>query len=194
MRCDLFSFFVLIAGWERVESSEFGIYYVNHTTRHAQYEHPCAPRYSPALMAASNSSWGLVHSCSALPRPLPIHQDFHDTHNVLVPANPYLYEEIPYWLQFYSRAPAEHDHKLRWELFRLPELDCYDNVLKRLYKQELEAIVMNYEAYRSALAREMENCRRRHHQQQLQQQQTDRSPSIVELKERALAQELETKV
>lgn len=32
-------------GWERVESSEFGTYYVDHTNKKAQYRHPCAPRY-----------------------------------------------------------------------------------------------------------------------------------------------------
>ena len=81
------------------------------------------------------------------------------------------FAEIPYWLQFYSKAAQEHDHKLRWELFRLPELDCYDNVLKRLYKQELETIVMNYEAYRSAMARELERRRFLQVQQQQHQQQ-----------------------
>lgn len=129
----------------------------------------------------------------------PHHTEFHAPHNVLVPANPYLYEEIPYWLQFYSKAPPEHDHKLRWELFRLHELDCYDNILKRLYKQELETIVMNYEAYRSAMAREMERRNaesQRHYQNQPQQltpeamQQQLRS----QLKEKALAGDLETKV
>lgn len=186
-----------------MESSEFGIYYVNHTTRHAQYEHPCAPRY------ISSGSSSLVEMRPSRPMPpAPLHTEFHAPHNVLVPANPYLYEEIPYWLQFYSKAAPEHDHKLKWELFRLPELDCYDNVLKRLYKQELETIVMNYEAYRSAMAREMERRRaeghNRHfaaanqqHQQQaamMQQQQPQQQQSRSHLKEKALAGDLETKV
>lgn len=34
-------------------------------------------------------------------------------------------------------------------MFRLPELDCFNVMLTRLYKQELEEIVMRYEAYRS---------------------------------------------
>lgn len=32
--------------------------------------------------------------------------------NCIVPANPYLTEEIPPWLSFYSKAPPEHDHKI----------------------------------------------------------------------------------
>ncbi|KAK7077656.1 hypothetical protein SK128_019645, partial [Halocaridina rubra] len=45
---------------------------------------------------------------------------------------------------------------LRWELFRLPELDCYQAMLNRLFKHELHGIVMSYEMYRIALTREIE--------------------------------------
>lgn len=33
-------------------------------------------------------------------------------------------------------------------MFRLSELDCYSDMLTRLYKQELQLIVMKYERYR----------------------------------------------
>jgi scaffold protein salvador len=59
-----------------------------------------------------------------------------------------LLAEIPPWLCVYSQASRELDHKLRWEMFRLAELDCFNAMLTRLYKQELEEIVMRYEAYR----------------------------------------------
>lgn len=36
-------------GWERVESAEFGVYYVDHINKRAQYKHPCAPRYGSRL-------------------------------------------------------------------------------------------------------------------------------------------------
>ncbi|KAJ1523364.1 hypothetical protein ONE63_001232 [Megalurothrips usitatus] len=134
----------LPTGWERIDSPEYGIYYVNHITQHAQYDHPCAPHYNyqPEMR-------------SPLELPLPQHIHFHPP-SVLVPANPYLNEEIPNWLGVYSRASQDLDHKLKWEMFRLPELDCFNVMLTRLYKQELEEIVMRYEAYRSALAYEME--------------------------------------
>lgn len=142
----------LPTGWERIESPDHGIYYVNHITRQAQYEHPCAPQYGQAS--------GIVYQSSVL-NPLrhvpPRHTNFHQ-HSSLVPANPYLTEEIPHWLYVYSKAPLELDHKLKWELFRLPELDCFQAMLNRLYRQELEGIVMSYEAYRLALLREMERC------------------------------------
>lgn len=142
----------LPTGWERIESPDHGIYYVNHITRQAQYEHPCAPQYGQAT--------GIVYQSSVL-NPLrhvpPRHTNFHQ-HSSLVPANPYLTEEIPHWLYVYSKAPLELDHKLKWELFRLPELDCFQAMLNRLYRQELEGIVMSYEGYRLALLREMERC------------------------------------
>ncbi|XP_015179951.1 PREDICTED: scaffold protein salvador-like isoform X2 [Polistes dominula] len=129
----------LPTGWERIESPEYGVYYVNHITRQAQYEHPCYPHEVQAIRVVSP----------------PRHTHFH-SHSVLVPANPYLNEEIPHWLYVYSRASIALDRKLRWELFRLPELDCFNAMLTRLYKQELEEVVMRYEEYRSALLCEME--------------------------------------
>lgn len=121
----------LPTGWERIESPEYGVYYVNHITRQAQYEHPCYPLEMQAVRVVSP----------------PRHTHFH-SHSVLVPANPYLNEEIPHWLYVYSRASVALDRKLRWELFRLPELDCFNAMLTRLYKQELEEVVMRYEEYR----------------------------------------------
>ncbi|XP_051160768.1 protein salvador homolog 1-like [Leptopilina boulardi] len=129
----------LPTGWERIESPEYGVYYVNHITRQAQYEHPCYPLDMQAIRVVSP----------------PRHTHFH-SHSVLVPANPYLHEEIPTWLRVYSRASIALDRKLRWELFRLPELDCFNAMLTRLYKEELEEVVMRYEEYRSALLCEME--------------------------------------
>lgn len=132
----------LPTGWERIESPEYGIYYVNHVTRQAQYEHPCAPQY-------------VYRQARPPPRILPHHTHFHP-HSVLVPANPYLSQEIPHWLVVFSRASPETDHKLRWEMFRLPELDCFNAMLTRLYRKELEEIVMRYETYRSILVCEMD--------------------------------------
>ncbi|XP_064484109.1 scaffold protein salvador-like isoform X2 [Ornithodoros turicata] len=141
----------LPTGWERVESPDHGVYYVNHITKQAQYEHPCASQYGQAPGGSPSGAQGG-------PPPPPRHSNFHQ-HSVLVPANPYLTEEIPRWLVIYSKAPAELDHKLKWHLFRLPELECFQAILNRLYRQELEEIVMGYELRRLAIAREMERRR-----------------------------------
>ncbi|KAJ8979746.1 hypothetical protein NQ317_004733 [Molorchus minor] len=136
----------LPTGWQCIQSPVYGVYYVNHITRRAQYEHPClVPCYNYPPES---------YQRYLLPRP-----SHYQPHSVLVPANPYLLEEIPHWLNVYFRTSTELDHKLRWDMFRLSELECYNAMLTRLYKQELQNIVMRYESYRSALMVEMEKFR-----------------------------------
>ncbi|XP_044013568.1 scaffold protein salvador-like isoform X3 [Aphidius gifuensis] len=114
-------------------------YYIDHNTKTTHWSHPLEKEGLP-------TGWEKIESTE--------HGAYYV--NVLVPANPYLTEEIPHWLNVYSRASVSLDRKLRWELFRLPELDCFSSMLTRLYKQELEEVVMRYEEYRSALLCEME--------------------------------------
>ncbi|KAK6999231.1 scaffold protein salvador [Biomphalaria glabrata] len=141
--------------WERIESKERGVYYYNHITRTAQYHHPCS------------STQGMVLAYGGLvPERIPPHLEYRQNKQ-LVPANPYLNTEIPEWLIVFSKAPHEHDHKLKWELFTLKQLENFAALLTRLYKQDLEHIVMSYENYRNALNRELD---RRKKERQLQQQ------------------------
>jgi hypothetical protein len=69
----------------------------SHITRHAQYEHPCAPQYHP-LQQQQQFQQQAFHPASASMAAsannnemLPVHTQFHQPH-VLVPANPYLHE------------------------------------------------------------------------------------------------------
>ena len=48
------------------------------------------------------------------------------------------------------------DFLFQWEMFRYPELDCWQTMLKRLYKKELEQIVLSFEEYRLQLQDEFE--------------------------------------
>lgn len=134
----------LPTGWHRIESKEFGVYYVNHYTKQAQYAHPCSSVMAYQFGHHSN--------------PLPVTSQTQPRGN-LVPANPYLNTEIPEWLRVYAKAPPEHDHKLKWDLFQLNQMETFDAMLNRLCKQELEKIVMSYERYRTALNRELERRR-----------------------------------
>ncbi|KAJ7406688.1 Protein salvador 1 [Pitangus sulphuratus] len=79
-------------GWERVESAEFGVYYVDHINKRAQYKHPCAP---------SVPRYDQPPPVSYQPQPAERSQP------LLVPANPYHTAEIPDWLQVYARAPVK---------------------------------------------------------------------------------------
>lgn len=75
----------------------------------------------------------------------------YSTHSALVPANPYLLEEIPQWLLVYFNADPATDHKLKWDMFALSKLESFEGMLNRIYKQELGTIVGRYEKYRYAI-------------------------------------------
>lgn len=133
-------------GWEKIESPNFGVYYVNHNTKMTQYEHPAKTqflqqRHRQEMCSSENGR----QDSQAIP-----------AQNPLVPASPYISEEIPEWLQVYAKASPEYDCFLKWDLFRYAELDCWQTMLKRLYKKEAEQVVMRHEEYRQALQRELE--------------------------------------
>lgn len=132
-------------GWERIESKQFGVHYVNHYTRQLQFYHPCVP--------VMHYQFG-HHDGQMIPQIS--NQSQSSSRGNLVPANPYLNAEIPEWLRVYSKAPPEHDHKLKWDLFQLNQMETFDAMLIRLYKEEIEKVVMKYEGYRAALNRELD--------------------------------------
>ncbi|KAG1658624.1 Protein salvador 1 [Nymphon striatum] len=178
----------LPTGWERIDSPEHGTFFINHFTRQAQYEHPFVTHYSHQfpVQTASNSS-------TCLYRALQQKDYVNLQHNLLVPANPYLHQEIPHWLMVYSKAPHESDHKLKWNLFKLAELECFQAMLTRLFKQELEEVVMRYEVYRVALLRELEYrlmLEQQQEEEEEQRYQTQHHPSKTVL----ITQDVETKV
>ncbi len=86
--------------------------------------------------------------------PRPVHTHFHQP-SVLVPPSPYLHEEIPKWLRVYCKASPALDHNLKWDLFELGQLECYDSMLNRLFRDGLEEIVMRYESLRTAMAQRL---------------------------------------
>lgn len=68
------------------------IQHISHITRQAQYNHPC---YTSCYLYTTSDR--------AKPTPIipgPNHTQF-TPHSALVPANPYLLEEIPAWLLIY---------------------------------------------------------------------------------------------
>ena len=44
----------------------------------------------------------------------------------------------------YLQASPTLDHRLKWDLFRLPELECFDAMLNKLFKKELAELVMRF--------------------------------------------------
>ncbi|CAH1980864.1 unnamed protein product [Acanthoscelides obtectus] len=142
----------LPTGWQCIQSPIYGVYYVNHITQRAQYEHPClVPCYSYAAPVATAVTPEVPYAQlqqqpqHAQPQqqqrqylPPVAAAQHYQPHSVLVPANPYLLERIPHWLNVYFKTSIESDHKLRWDMFRLDELECYSAMLIRLYAPAAE--------------------------------------------------------
>ena len=85
------------AGWEKVESPEFGVYYLNHMLRQVQYDHPSVPVYYNTSLPVPRPTLSYI-----TPPTVPNNVRYHQ--NVLVPANPYLHEAIPEWLKVYFKV------------------------------------------------------------------------------------------
>ncbi|CAF3990551.1 unnamed protein product [Rotaria sp. Silwood2] len=71
--------------------------------------------------------------------------------NNLIPANSLLKQRIPSFLRVYSQASPSNDILLQWHLFNLSELESFNTMMSRLYKNENLARVQLYEIYRTAL-------------------------------------------
>lgn len=70
-------------------NNTFSIHYSSHITRQAQYNHPCL---TSCYLYTTETVKPII--------PGPNHTQFNP-HSALVPANPYLMEEIPPWLLIY---------------------------------------------------------------------------------------------
>ncbi|XP_031567934.1 uncharacterized protein LOC116302713 [Actinia tenebrosa] len=146
-------------GWERAESQEYGVYYVNCQSNIAQCEHPLQSQYIQRYKQPQH--------VGQQPEQNQVYDEVRQEpieHISKVSFG----GEIPQWLMTYAQASPEYDCFLKWELFRYSELDCWQTMLKRLYKKEVEQIVMRYEEYSQALQREIE--RRQQQQKRLSSQ------------------------
>jgi scaffold protein salvador len=122
-------------GWEKIETKEHGTYYVNHITKKAQYLHP--------LIKIDNTNT-LNYNDHLLSQQ-------KETTNLIVPSNPILNTTIPEWLFIYSQVNHLHDSMLNWNLFTKQELEIYDCMMQRLFRNECHEIVMKYEKYRMSI-------------------------------------------
>uniref|UniRef100_A0A158PB69 WW domain-containing protein n=1 Tax=Angiostrongylus cantonensis TaxID=6313 RepID=A0A158PB69_ANGCA len=61
------------------------------------------------------------------------------------------HEEVPEWLMIYSQADTSLDHLLEWDLFNTMQLEQYEEMMLKLYKQEVIDTVRRYERMRAVL-------------------------------------------
>ncbi|CAF3431522.1 unnamed protein product, partial [Rotaria socialis] len=67
---------------------------------------------------------------------------------------------IPSFLQVYSQAASNKDMILQWNLFSLPELESFDTMMTKLYRDENFVRVQLFENYRALLTLILESKKR----------------------------------
>ncbi|CAF1287655.1 unnamed protein product [Rotaria sordida] len=80
-----------------------------------------------------------------------IEKNLESTNETRLPTNSLLKQRIPSFLRVYSQASPSNDILLQWDLFNLSELESFNIMMNRLYKNENLARVQLYEIYRTAL-------------------------------------------
>ncbi|CAF3709577.1 unnamed protein product [Rotaria sordida] len=75
----------------------------------------------------------------------------------IVPPNPLLKRPIPSFLHVYSQASSSNDILLQWHLFSLSELESFDAMMTKLYRDENFIRVQYYENYRGLLTSILES-------------------------------------
>lgn len=139
----------LPTGWERHESAQHGTFYYNFITGQAQASHPYL------------TSYFLHHATPVdIPRPLITTHTHYTPHSALMAANPYLLEVAPEWLEFYFKCTPENDHKLKWDMFQLQQLESLAGMLTKLFRQDCQVIVAKYETLRLAIRSMMDEKKR----------------------------------
>lgn len=65
-----------------------------------------------------------------------------------MPANPLLNVEVPKWLRIYARSSKEKDHIIKWNMFKVEQLEIISEMMNKLFKEESQQLVMKYESLR----------------------------------------------
>lgn len=76
------------------------------------------------------------------------HQHEYFTHNALVPANPLLNVPVPKWLKIYTKSSSEKDYIIKWNMFQVHQLVYINEMIAKLFKEEIQMIVLKYESLR----------------------------------------------
>jgi len=131
-------------GWERVYNNEYGEYFVNHITKTAQFLHPGS---LPNPVSGEDHAQALA----AVKQRKILQEKAHSS--TYVPPSQYLIEEIPIWLQEYAQSPV---NQYEWVEESAANLDKYQTMMTRLYRQELKECIEQYEEHRNRIIRELE--------------------------------------
>ncbi|CAD6187200.1 unnamed protein product [Caenorhabditis auriculariae] len=122
-------------GWKKYFDPQLGVIYFNETTGVRQFDHPgiANPIFrTESVNVASRSNMELT-------------ADLH-----IIQEN-----ELPPWLLMYAQSDTSLDHLLEWNLFGISQLAQYEEMMRKLYKQQAIDIARKYEKMRVAINREI---------------------------------------
>lgn len=123
-------------GWKKVFEQDKGVFYLNENLQQTQFEHPGIgnPIFrTESVNVASRSNMELSAA------------DLHIIEE----------KELPPWLLMYAQEDSSLDHLLEWNLFDNKSLIEYDNLILKLFKQQVMDIVKKYERIRNVLNKEI---------------------------------------
>ncbi|CEF69094.1 Protein salvador homolog 1 [Strongyloides ratti] len=133
-------------GWQKIFHPEHGVLYYNEYENITQIEHPGIAQDIDAIYE-SPSVQAIVQQPSAEK------DEFIEEVSIINE------EEVPQWLKLYATADTESDHLLNWNLFKLSQLDSFDGMLFKLFKQEILNVAQRYEKLRREINIELVNRR-----------------------------------
>uniref|UniRef100_A0A7E4V8P0 WW domain-containing protein n=1 Tax=Panagrellus redivivus TaxID=6233 RepID=A0A7E4V8P0_PANRE len=126
-------------GWTKIFDESYGVVFYNEHEQRSQFEHPG--------LATPASNIAQVHGSFQSIAPQRQHEAVEDL-NIIS-------EEIPLWLQMYSEAPSDSDHLLDFKLFKLHQLETFDLMLLKLFKQDTINTVIKHERPRREINKEL---------------------------------------
>uniref|UniRef100_A0A1I8A258 WW domain-containing protein n=1 Tax=Steinernema glaseri TaxID=37863 RepID=A0A1I8A258_9BILA len=132
-------------GWTKIFDQTHGVVYYNEIENRSQFEHPGLATPATSAPATTSTSAAALHESASFQS---IRAETIEDLNIIK-------EDVPEWLRMYCRAPSDSDHLLNWKLFKLANLDQYEKMVRKLYKQDVIDIVIRYERKRRELNREL---------------------------------------
>ncbi|KAE9418803.1 hypothetical protein Angca_008960, partial [Angiostrongylus cantonensis] len=129
-------------GWNKIFQHSTGVIYYNEMDGRSQVEHP-------GLAQPVNQS--VNQPIVPINRTESMMVASHRAESAVEHLNIIHHEEVPEWLMIYSQADTSLDHLLEWDLFNTMQLEQYEEMMLKLYKQEVIDTVRRYERMRAVL-------------------------------------------
>uniref|UniRef100_A0A183C378 WW domain-containing protein n=1 Tax=Globodera pallida TaxID=36090 RepID=A0A183C378_GLOPA len=149
---------MLKPNWTKIFDTVHGVVYYNHVEQRSQFDHPGFINGACLPTIHGSTSFQSLLEVEQEPNNNNNNEEEGDESDVLEEEedlNLINNEDVPEWLKLYSQAPFNSDHLLNFNLFKLNQLEAYDRMIMRLYKQEVINTVVKYDGPMSEIDNEL---------------------------------------